>query len=113
MKSVLLTFVMVAGLSSSVFAAENKAIKINVFGGIAGFDKEGYQAIRSNLGFLLAKGSISQFKTLSMGSEGGGSFCVEAAGKNDALTLSAALKPIQLEAKTVFELSEVENCSAQ
>lgn len=115
MKSLLLTLVLVAGLGSQISAAQEnfivqKGVEMKVFGGIAGFDKDGYQALRSMLGFLVAKGMVSQFKTNSMGSEGGGSFCIEAAGKFTSGDILKALSPIHIDQKTIFELTEIKDC---
>lgn len=113
MKSFLIALSLVAGLAHA--AEEHKAVEVIIIGGIAGFDKAGYQAVRSTLSQLLAAGKISQFVTHAIGLEGGASFCVEASPRINyfAEDILAALKPIQIVAPTIYSTESVASCVNQ
>lgn len=112
MKSLIAMTALVLGICSQAMA-ENKALEVEIYGGFAGFDSNGYQAVRSTIAHLLANGVITQFKTLSVGLEGGGKFCIEAShmSSDNADVLMNALKPIQLNKKTtLYSLTAIESC---
>lgn len=112
MKTLIAMTALVLGLAVPA-QAENKAVEVEIYGGFTGFDSNGYQAVRSTIAHLLANGVIAQFKTISVGLEGGGKFCIETSSTSvdNADVLMNALKPIQLNKKTtIYSLNAVESC---
>jgi hypothetical protein len=83
---------------------ELRAVEVSYFGGITGFDEAGYKALRSAIGHLVAEGTLAQFRTTSVGMEGGGSFCVELSGdpKLKVTAITNVLEAIKPSAITVY-----------
>ena len=93
-------------------AALQRAVEVSFFGGLTGFDKGGYRAVRSSMAALLAEGVVDQFKTTYWGKEGGSSFCVElthdlTVGIEQVTQVLEAVHPSQ---NSVYSYVVVEKC---
>ena len=55
----------------------SQALFVSYFGGISGFDQEGYQQLRMTFGKLVADGTLGIFETREIGKSGGGAFCIQ------------------------------------
>ena len=56
---------------------QSGAVEVDFFGGLTGYDKSAYRAVKSLVASLISDGVIDQLKTTFWGREGGSSFCVE------------------------------------
>ena len=59
--------------------APNKAVEVEIRGGLAGFDREAYATVRAILASLVMDGTAEHMVTTVRGLEGGGKFCVQLA----------------------------------
>ncbi len=91
---------------------EQRAVEINFYGGLTGFDEAAYRTLKSSLALLLAEGVLDQFKTSFWGREGGSTFCVEL-GRDPKLKIDAVtsiLGSIQPRYNSYYMYSTLEKC---
>ncbi|MEK6773686.1 MAG: hypothetical protein AABY64_07080 [Bdellovibrionota bacterium] len=96
-------------------AEENRAVNVNFFGGITGFDQNAYKALKASMSTLLVEGTIDHYVTTGHGFEGGTSFCVELT-KDPALTINKVtdllqvIKPID---QSIYTYSVTKSCTKE
>ncbi|MBX9766670.1 MAG: hypothetical protein K2X47_05310 [Bdellovibrionales bacterium] len=114
----ILSIVAACAVSSAIPAAaqvsiqELRAVEVNYYGGITGFDEAGYKTLKSAIGAMVSNGTISQFITKAVGLEGGSTFCVELNG-NPNLKVNAitdVLETIHPSAVTIYNHNLLLDC---
>jgi hypothetical protein len=90
-----------------------KAVKVDYYGGISGFDSGGYQLFRAAAGQLVADGTIGTFLTQAIGKSGGGTFCLELSpyyeqSVDQVMKVLASISPA--DQVTVYRYSAIKSC---
>ncbi len=99
----------------SIPVEENRAVNVNFFGGITGFDQNAYKALKASMATLLVEGTIDHYVTTGHGFEGGTSFCVELT-KDPTLAINKVtdvlrvIKPVD---QSVYSYSLTKTCTKE
>lgn len=90
-----------------------RAVEVQFFGGITGFDAPSYKVLKAALASLLVEGVIDHYITTARGMEGGSSFCVELTN-DPSVTLDKVteiLKTIKPVNQTIYKYSPAATCT--